>query len=103
MWKTRPMWPASAARAAGWPRLAEARGSLRHDLVLKGASGEPAGRGLIPLVSHIGERLRLLKEAIAAAKAKDAPAAEDGKDIQLDTGIFPRSTGLTPGPAFGSA
>ena len=54
MWKTRPLWPASAAQAADWPRLAEARGSLRHDLALKGASGEPAGRGLSPLVFHTG-------------------------------------------------
>lgn len=43
-----------------------------------------------------GERLRLLKEALATAKAKDAPATDDGKDIQLD---IARSTGLTPGPA----
>ena len=43
MWKTRPIWPASAAQAADWPRLAEAQGSLRHDLALKGASGESAG------------------------------------------------------------
>ena len=54
MWKTRPIWPASAAQAADWPRLAEAQGSLRHDLALKGASGEPAGRGLSRLVFHIG-------------------------------------------------
>ena len=54
MWKTRPIWPASAAQAADWPRLAEARGSLRHNLALKGASGEPAGRGLSPLAFHIG-------------------------------------------------
>eukprot|EP00964_Phaeocystis_antarctica_P105399 scaffold70427_cov57-Phaeocystis_antarctica.AAC.2 len=54
MWKTRPIWPASAAQAADWPRLAEARGSLRHDLALEGASGEPAGRGLSRLVFHIG-------------------------------------------------
>ena len=43
-----------------------------------------------------GERLRLLKEALATAKAKDAPATDDGKDIQLD---IARSTGLTPCPA----
>ena len=54
MCKTRPIWPASAAQAADWPRLAEARGSLRHDLALKGASGEPAGRGLSRLVFHVG-------------------------------------------------
>ena len=35
MWKTRPIWPASAAEAADWPRLAEARGSLEHDLALR--------------------------------------------------------------------
>ena len=41
--------PASiyVAQAAGWPRLAEAPGSLGRDLALEGASGEPAGRGLI--------------------------------------------------------
>ena len=56
-----------------------------------------------------GERLCLLKEALAAAKAKDAEslsrrsrsplmdsASEDGNHIQL--GIA-RSTGLTPDPA----
>ena len=37
---------ASAARAAEWSRLAEARGSLAHDPALAVASGEPAGRGL---------------------------------------------------------
>ena len=52
MSKARPVWPASisAARAAGWPRLAGARGSLRHDLALREASGEPAGRSLCRLV-----------------------------------------------------
>ena len=55
MWKTRPTWPASAAQAADWPRLADARGSLRHDLALKGASREPAGRGLSRLVFHLGD------------------------------------------------
>ena len=40
MWKTRPAWPASmhAAQAAGWPRLAEARGSLSSDRGLWRAS-----------------------------------------------------------------
>ena len=50
------MWPARihAARAAGWPRLAEARGSLRRDLALQEASAEPAGEALSHLVFHIG-------------------------------------------------
>lgn len=38
---TRPVWPASAARAADKHGLAEALGSPGHDLALKGASGEP--------------------------------------------------------------
>ena len=54
MWKTRPIWPASAAQAADWPRLAEAQGSLTQDLALTEASGEPAGRDLSQRVSHLG-------------------------------------------------
>ena len=50
----RPVWPASAAQPADWPRLAEAPDSLRHDLALRGACGEPAGRRLSELVFHIG-------------------------------------------------
>ena len=73
MWKTRPVWPASAAQAADWPRLAEARGSLRHDLALKGASGEPAGRGLSRLVFHIGASA----EETAAVLARLAPARHE--------------------------
>ena len=41
--KPRPVWPASAARAADWPRLAGAWGSLRHGPALQAASGAPAG------------------------------------------------------------
>ena len=48
--KARPPLPASAAQAADWPRLAQAPGSLRRALALTEASGEPAGRGLSPLV-----------------------------------------------------
>ena len=56
---TRLAWPASmnAVQAADWPRLAEAWGSLRRDLALRGASGAPAGRGLSPLVLDIGEHV----------------------------------------------
>eukprot|EP00964_Phaeocystis_antarctica_P103686 scaffold68942_cov59-Phaeocystis_antarctica.AAC.1 len=54
--KARPMWPAGihAAQAAACPRLAEAPGSLEHDLSLTEASGEPAGRGLSHRVFHTG-------------------------------------------------
>ena len=47
MSKARPVRPASAAKAADWPRLAEARASLRHELT--GYSREPAG----PCLSHL--------------------------------------------------
>ena len=53
-WKRRPLWPARAAQAADWPRLAGAWRSLRRDLALREAYGYPAGRGLSHLVSHIG-------------------------------------------------
>ena len=33
--KQRPVWPASAAQTADWPKLAEARGSLEYHLALK--------------------------------------------------------------------
>ena len=41
---TRPIWPASAAQSAVWPRLAEGPGSLRHDPARGAASREPACR-----------------------------------------------------------
>ena len=41
--RRRPAWPASAAQAADWPRLAEARGSLKQDLTLIEAPREPDG------------------------------------------------------------
>ena len=50
MSRPQPVRPASAANAAGWPRLAVAWGSLRRDLALRGASGVPAGRRLSQLV-----------------------------------------------------
>ena len=43
-----------ASQAADWPRLAEAPGSSRHALALRGASGEPAGRSLSSLVFDTG-------------------------------------------------
>ena len=38
--KTSPIWPVSAALAAGWSGLAGASGSLRRGLALREASGE---------------------------------------------------------------
>ena len=41
---------------AGWPRLAEGWGSLRHAVALTVAYGAPAGRGLATFAFHIGDR-----------------------------------------------
>ena len=46
---TSGMAAASAAQAADWPSLAEARGSLRHTLAVQEVSGEPAGRSFLSL------------------------------------------------------
>eukprot|EP00964_Phaeocystis_antarctica_P013872 scaffold7608_cov62-Phaeocystis_antarctica.AAC.7 len=52
--KPRPVWLASAARAADWPRLAGAWSSLRRDPALREASGEPVCRSLRRLVIVTG-------------------------------------------------
>ena len=54
--ETRPVWPASAALLADWPRRAEAWDGLRRALALNAASGAPAGRSLSQVVSDIGAR-----------------------------------------------
>ena len=54
--ETSPIRPASAAQPANLPRLAEARGSLKHGVTLAGAFGAPAGRSLSQVVSVIGAR-----------------------------------------------
>jgi hypothetical protein len=69
-WKTVPIWPASAAQAADWPRLAEVQGSLDHDLALKGASEEPAGRDLSQRVPLVGESFRWGCDAFGVAKQR---------------------------------
>ena len=63
-----PVWPASAAQAAGWPRLAEAHGSLAHDLAPREASGEPAGRRLCHLVFDAGASLTAPRRVRAARR-----------------------------------
>ena len=73
----------------GWPRLAEARGSLKHDLALKtkGASGEPAGRGLSQLVYHLGAR---------PACGHDRPARDTGSLPGPRSPRAPRPLRTTP-------
>ena len=71
--RTRPVWPASAAQAAGRPRLGGASGSLRCDLALAEASGAPAGRGLSQLgFVTLGAEGDLGKEEQAASLAEPA-------------------------------
>ena len=54
----------NADQAADWPRLAEARGSPRHDLTLRGASGEPAGRSLCHLLSTQALQIYVIVSAL---------------------------------------
>ena len=72
MSKRCPMWPPRASQAADWPRLAEAPGSPRHDLALRGASGEPAGRSLSSLVLDTGRQWWALRSGDVARRT--APA-----------------------------
>ena len=51
-WNPRPVWPASAAQAADFLSLADARGSPEQDLVPKEASGEPGARPEPPCSRH---------------------------------------------------
>ena len=77
---TGPIWPARAAGAADWPRLAGAWGSPRRDLALRGASGAPAGRGPCHLVFGMGDWPRLaealgsLRRGSGAEKGLRSPA-----------------------------
>ena len=66
---------ASAAQAADWPRLAQARGCLERDLALREAPGEPAGRGLSHLVNHIGAHAGPLTSWERGDAARGGPAA----------------------------
>ena len=56
----------------GWPRVAEALGSLRHDLALQAASGEPAGRS---------PHLTLTRYVTAEVGRQLAAANENGQSI----------------------
>ena len=67
--KAKPVRPVSADQATGWPRLAGARGNLRHALALREASGGPAGRGLRHLVSDIGKRGKRIPPSYGVGQA----------------------------------
>ena len=67
--KARPgLYGRPAAQAADWPRLAEAHGSLAHDLAPREASGEPAGRRLCHLVFDAGASLTAPRRVRAARR-----------------------------------
>ena len=88
-WKPRPalMRPASihAAQPAEWPSLAEALGSLRHDLALRAASGEPADRGLSHFFHHIGKEHAL---AIGVTLASTATIRSENKGNAIENTLW---------------
>ena len=74
---TKPAWPASTAQEADWPRLVEAWGSLKHDLPLNAASGEPPC-----------SRYRLLTccgLTLALALALPSPSPSPNPSLDLDS------------------
>ena len=88
MLETRPIWPAGAAdwRATDGPRLAEARGGLEHDLALKEASGEPAGRGLSHLAFDTGAYARNFLDAMMALVLASWLGLGEGLGVGLGLG-----------------
>ena len=81
------------AQAADWPRLAEARCSLRHDLALREASGEPAGRGLShPFFLHRRELKReVYPKDLAHAKELYLRRELEGLEAWLNKGQLEES------------
>jgi len=92
MSKASLMWPGCQRRTRligrGWPRLAEARGSLEAGLALEEASGAPAGRGLSELLVHIGTTL---PPASAACHAPRPPPHWCRRDLRPSTTEPPRA------------
>jgi hypothetical protein len=73
VWKVTDIWLVSAAQTADWPRLAEAWGSLEHDLALqKKPLRGFAGRVLSHLVFHI-----------AACEGEVADRGEGSGEVQF--------------------
>ena len=97
------MWPSSihAAHAADWPRLAGAWGRPGHDLALKEAFGEPAGRSLCRLAFDIGgeavqeeEPFRIRRQAAGGIpsellRAAAAAAAKQGEEGDAGMAAIP--------------
>eukprot|EP00964_Phaeocystis_antarctica_P050640 scaffold29486_cov48-Phaeocystis_antarctica.AAC.2 len=75
MSKAGPAWTASAARAADWPRLAEAPGSLEHELALKEALGRQLAEALAAARGD-GERGHVADQGAEAAGPQRDPARE---------------------------
>ena len=91
----RPVWPARAAQAADRPRLVGARGSLRRDLALRGASGEPAGRSLSQLV------FRHRRKPLVIAKQVGTSFIEFASGCFSGSALLGMIVTLSPAPACG--
>ena len=76
LWNARPTWP---AQAADWPRLTEARGSLRRGLALKGsslwrASGPRSELACSPHGAPPASATRICRDRPGRPSARCAPA-----------------------------
>ena len=92
MSKSSPIWPAGAAQAADWPRLAGAWSSLRRDLALRGASGAPAGRSLSHLVFDIAQHPESSTPLIAIGTAKRTASGARGLRVRVGSGVSMQCT-----------
>ena len=96
--KTRPVWPANWDQAADWLRLAEARGGREHDLALKEASGEPAGRVVSQLIFYIVPRPDVARVVCRCGQREGleaVPLGEEREDrlvvaVLLEARVLPR-------------
>ena len=75
MSKTRPE-PPKQLIGRGWPKLGAA---LRHDLALKEASGEPAGRATLYSTQDRPRAAQRLRPRQAAVAHREPPAAVEGR------------------------
>ena len=72
--------------------LAEASYSLRHDLALRGASGEPAGRSLSQLVFDIAQHPESSTPLIAIGTAKRTASGARGLRVRVGSGVSMQCT-----------
>ena len=101
MSKISPPWPASAAQAADWPWLAEARGSLGHPF----APGQPtwhhSGRTLVGLAFD-NARARVGVETLAHLCRKQGPP-RSGQSVATQASLAPEEVPSCPKLRIASA